>query len=197
MHDARMTQARRAASAPPVARAVGSGLVIGIDPGLQRTGYAVLAAAPLPAEARLVEAGIVRLDRRRPLPERLVELHDSLEALIDAHGPDMLACEELYAHYKHPRTAILMAHARGVILTLAARRGLTVRSIAPTNVKKVLTGSGRAHKRQMQQAVAATLCLPRLPEPDDVADAIAIALCGLRMRNAATSTGARPSKERR
>jgi crossover junction endodeoxyribonuclease RuvC len=102
--------------------------------------------------------------------------------LLQTHRPTLLACEELYAHYKHPRTAILMGHARGVILAAAARRGLQVVSIAATHVKKMLTGSGHAAKHQVQFAVAATLGLRQIPEPPDVADAIAIALCGLRLR---------------
>jgi crossover junction endodeoxyribonuclease RuvC len=158
--------------------------ILGIDPGLLRTGYAVLSDERPPAEAGLVEAGVIRLTRGQPLPERLVELEQGLEMIIATHRPTALACEELYAHYRHPRTAILMAHARGVILALAARRGLAVVSVAATNVKKLLTGSGRAGKRQVQRAIMATLGLPVLPEPADVADAIAIGLCGLRLRRA-------------
>lgn len=171
---------RPAADSPAVPR----GLVFGIDPGLQRTGYALLASAPAPHDAHLIEAGVIRLRREQPLAQRLVELETSLLALIQTHRPAILACEELYAHYKHPRTAILMAHARGVILALGARSGLEVLSVAATNVKKLLTGSGRAGKRQVQLAVAATLHLPTIPEPNDVADAIAIALCGLRLSHA-------------
>ena len=158
------------------------GPVLGIDPGLERTGYAVLCAGPGPAEARLVEAGLIRLSPREPLERRLADLHESLEMLLETHRPALLACEELYAHYKHPRTAILMAHARGVILSLAARQGIEVASIAATHVKKVLTGSGHAAKHQVQFAVAALLGLRQVPEPPDVADAIAIALCGMRLR---------------
>jgi len=160
------------------------GLVLGIDPGLQRTGYALLAPAPTPQDAHLIEAGVIRLNREQPLAQRLIDLENNLQTLIQAHRPSTLACEELYAHYKHPRTAILMAHARGVILALGARSGLELLSVAATNVKKLLTGSGRAGKRQVQLAVAATLRLPTIPEPNDVADAIAIALCGLRLRQA-------------
>ena len=161
-------------------------LILGIDPGLLRTGYAVLSDQP-PAEAGLIEAGVIRLARGRPLADRLVELEQGLEMIIATHRPTTLACEELYAHYRHPRTAILMAHARGVILALAARRGLSVISVAATNVKKLLTGSGRAGKRQVQRAIMATLGLPVMPEPADVADAIAIGLCGLRLRQARTA----------
>jgi len=160
--------------------------VLGVDPGLLRTGYALLDRAGAPREARLIEAGVIRLPREHSLPGRLIELEKSLETIIGSARPDILACEELYAHYRHPRTAILMAHARGVILALAARCGLRVLPVAATNVKKLLTGNGHAGKRQVQAAVAATLGLPALPEPPDVADAIAIALCGLRLWQAET-----------
>jgi crossover junction endodeoxyribonuclease RuvC len=131
-----------------------------------------------------VEAGVIRLNPRQSIEQRLVELERSLDELIAAHRPTVLACEQLYAHYKHPRTAILMAHARGVVLAVAARRGLAVLSVAATHVKKLLTGNGHAGKAQIQRAIAATLRLPEIPEPHDVADALAIALCGLRMRDA-------------
>lgn len=159
-----------------------AGPVLGVDPGLLRTGYAVLSDGSNLRDVHLCEAGVVRLPRGGTLAERLVELENGLATLIDSHRPVLLVCEELYAHYRHPRTAILMAHARGVILALAVRRGMTVLSVAATQVKKLLTGSGRADKAQMQRAVAMTLGLPHLPQPHDVADAIAIALCGLRER---------------
>lgn len=163
--------------------------MLGIDPGLQRTGYAVLCPAPMPREACVVEAGVIRLPRGVALADRLVELETSLLEIVDKRRPAALACEQLYAHYKHPRTAILMAHARGVVLALAARRGLQIISVAATNVKKILTGSGHASKRQMQLAVTATLRLPAIPEPNDVADAIAIGLCGVRLRRTEAATG--------
>jgi crossover junction endodeoxyribonuclease RuvC len=161
---------------------VRSAPILGIDPGLQRTGYAVLSTTAGVDGCRVVEAGVIRLDRRQPIEQRLLELERSLDELISTHRPSILACEQLYAHYRHPRTAIVMAHARGTILTLAARRGLGVINVAATHVKKHLTGSGRAGKAQVQRAIAAALALPKIPEPNDVADAMAVALCGLRMR---------------
>jgi crossover junction endodeoxyribonuclease RuvC len=158
--------------------------ILGIDPGLQGTGYAIVTAGGTIDDCRIVEAGVIRLNPRQSIEQRLVELERSLDELIAAHRPTVLACEQLYAHYKHPRTAILMAHARGVVLAVAARRGLAVLSVAATHVKKLLTGNGHAGKAQIQRAIAATLRLPEIPEPHDVADALAIALCGLRMRDA-------------
>lgn len=160
------------------------GLILGIDPGLRRTGYALLAGATGGTGGRLREAGLISLDANAPVASRLLELEQGLARLIATHEPACLACEELYAHYKHPRTAILMAHARGVVLCAAARAGLEIISVGATHMKKHLTGSGRAGKPQVQRAVAMMLGLPRLPEPHDVADAIALALCGLQMRRA-------------
>lgn len=165
--------------------------ILGIDPGLQRSGYAVLTC---PAELnawRLLEAGVIRLARAAPLEERLLELERGVEHLLDRLTPRALACEQLYGHYKHPRTAILMAHARGVILAAAARRGIPIVHVEATRAKKLLTGAGHATKQQIQRAVAVSLHLPRLPEPHDVADAITIALCGWHMlAGAATGPGA-------
>jgi crossover junction endodeoxyribonuclease RuvC len=182
---ARTEKARIMPAMPTIVPSLPDGdSVLGIDPGLQRTGYALLATPARADRLRLLEAGVIRLDRTLPLADRLVNLEENLTTIIDNHRPQTLACEELYAHYRHPRTAILMAHARGVILSLAARVGLNIVPVAATNVKKLLTGSGRAGKRQVQLAVASTLNLPRVPEPDDVADAIAIALAGVRLRQA-------------
>ncbi len=169
------------APASPPARALKStASVLGIDPGLLRTGYAVLSAVPAPNPLR--EAGIIRLNPRQPLEWRLFELGVALSELLGTHRPAAVAVEALYAHYKHPRTAIRMAHARGVVFVEAARAGVPVINVAATQVKKTLTGHGHATKGQMQRAVAATLGLSVAPEPADVADAIAIALCGVQLR---------------
>lgn len=167
--------------------------ILGIDPGLQRTGYAVLRSGTRPDDAQVLEAGVIRLDRAQTIPQRLVALEKHISELLESHRPQILACEELYAHYRHPRTAILMGHARGVILLCAARAEIRVFPVAATHVKKLLTGSGRASKRQIQLAVTHALGLPKIPEPDDVADAIAIALSGMHLQHA-TDTPNRPTK---
>ncbi len=169
-------------------------VVLGIDPGLLRTGYALLRAAPGPA-VTLLEAGVIRLKPAAPLEARLAELDAGLSELFDLHAPNLLVCEQLYAHYKHPRTAILMGHARGVVLGLAGRRETPVVSVASTHVKKLMTGRGHAGKRQMQVAIMAQLRLTTLPEPHDVADAIAIAFAGLSLM-AARQTAAQASDSR-
>ena len=151
--------------------------MLGIDPGLERTGYAIV--DPAGAAPRLVEAGLIRLNPADPLPERLAELAEAIRHILDTRGLAAVACEALFAHYKHPRTAILMAHARGVILAETARAGLPILDVAATQVKKTLTGNGHASKAQVQRAVAGAFGLSQVLEPNDVADAAAIALCGL------------------
>ena len=132
-------------------------------------------------EPRIVEAGTVTTDRRAGIAERIAQIHTDLTELLRALRPDLVAIEKLYAHYKHPRTAILMAHARGIVLLACRQAGVAVRSLAATNVKKNITGNGHASKLQVQRAVQAIFKLRELPQPPDVADALAIALCAGRM----------------
>ena len=148
--------------------------ILGIDPGLNITGYGVLEVTP--HGPRLVEAGVIR-GRGRSLEGRLLELHDGVTDVIRTLCPTVFAIEQLYSHYERPRTAILMGHARGVLCLAATQAGLPIRHFAATQVKKTLTGNGRAAKAQMQRAVAREFNLLAAPDPPDVADAIAIALC--------------------
>ena len=155
---------------------------MGIDPGLRITGYGMVELAGQSIEPTLCEAGVIKLDAQQPLEQRLAQLHQELDALIGQLHPDQMAVEKLYAHYKHPHTAILMAHARGVILLCAQQHGLALHNLPSTEVKKAITGYGHASKRQMQLAVQSQCRLPELPSPPDVADAIAIALtCARRL----------------
>jgi crossover junction endodeoxyribonuclease RuvC len=158
--------------------------ILGIDPGLNTTGYAVVEG--LPGGPKMLEAGIIKSAERRASPDmapRLKAIYDGVMEVIDQFRVTELAVEQLYAHYDHPRTAILMAHARGAILLAAGQRGLTVASYAATQIKKAVTGSGRAGKEQMQLAMLREFHLPKMPEPHDVADAMAIALSQFHLRN--------------
>ena len=167
-------------------------IVLGIDPGLNTTGYGVLEFAPVGESLRdshgdqrptprcgprLIEAGVVRSKPRASLAQRVQEIHDGVADVIAALKPEVLAIEDLYSHYDRPTTAILMGHARGVIVLAAAQAGIPVQSYASTLVKKTITGNGHAAKWQMQEAIRRELNLPAVPEPPDVADALAIALC--------------------
>lgn len=147
--------------------------ILGIDPGLDRTGYAVLETG----SRRVIDAGLIRSSNKLPLARRLREIEAGLDELLSEYAIDLVAVEELYAHYKHPRTAILMGHARGVMLVSAARHDIDVANLPATMVKRMLTGNGHASKLQMQRAILATLQLSVMPEPPDVADALAIAWC--------------------
>jgi crossover junction endodeoxyribonuclease RuvC len=149
--------------------------ILGIDPGLQITGYGVLDWKPI--RPILVDGGVIRLQPKTPLADRLVELEAELGALLDEHKPDVCAVEQLYSHYAHPRTAILMGHARGVILVVARKRGIQLEQFAANRVKQSLTGHGHASKTQMQRAVQSQWSLAQLPEPPDVADALGVAFC--------------------
>jgi crossover junction endodeoxyribonuclease RuvC len=150
--------------------------ILGIDPGLDRTGYAVIEVSSR-EKYRVIDAGIIRSSSRDPLAARLSEIEAAMCDVLTEHGVSLVAVEDLYAHYQHPRTAILMGHARGVVLLTAARRTIPVLSFPATNVKKMLTGNGHAGKMQIQRAIVSTFGLRKLPEPPDVADAMAIAWC--------------------
>jgi len=149
--------------------------VLGIDPGLRVTGYGLLEANGL--RAKVVEAGVVRSDEKAALPDRIRRIYLSVRDIIRDLAPEAIVVEELYSHYGHPTTAILMGHARGVLLLAAAEAGVPVVTYGATRIKKALTGNGRASKEQVQRMIQSTLHLKALPEPADVADALAVALC--------------------
>lgn len=156
--------------------------VMGIDPGLHITGYSAVDFGR--GEPSLVEAGTLRTSAKADMAERIAQLHADLTEILAELKPDLVAIEQLYAHYKHPRTAILMGHARGVLILACRQAGVKVRNMPATNVKKSLTGNGHATKLQVQRAIQAVCRLPELPQPPDVADAIAIALCAGRSAGA-------------
>jgi crossover junction endodeoxyribonuclease RuvC len=151
--------------------------ILGVDPGLDVTGYAVLEAGE--RKPSVCEAGFLRnvSERSTNLAQRIRSVYDGIVEVMEQFGPDVVAVEQLYAHYGHPRTAILMAHARGAIFLAAAQRNLPVVSYYATRVKKTITGNGRAPKDQVQRTIQRELGLACLPEPADVADALAVALC--------------------
>lgn len=149
--------------------------ILGIDPGLNITGYGVLEVNG--RQLRLIEAGVVRSKQRGTLPQRVRAIYDGVADVIGTLHPEALALEKLYSHYDRPTTAILMGHARGAIVLAAAQADVSVDDYAATRIKKTLTGNGRAPKSQMQLAVQRELGLEELPEPADVADALALALC--------------------
>ncbi|MCC6950750.1 MAG: crossover junction endodeoxyribonuclease RuvC [Phycisphaerales bacterium] len=155
--------------------------VLGVDPGLRITGYACI--EPGPTRPVIIEAGVFRLPRANAtLAQRLEELDRDFTSLLERTSPQVVAIEGLFAHYKHPATAIIMGHGRGVLLLAAQRAGLPILELKPTQVKKSLTGFGGADKAQVQRAVQAECGLDAPPSPPDLADALAIALCTLHRR---------------
>jgi crossover junction endodeoxyribonuclease RuvC len=152
-------------------------VILGIDPGLNITGYGVIEASKgLSRRLRLIEAGVVR-SKSKELPKKVEEIFDGIREIIESFSPEVLALEEVFSRYDRPMTAVLMGHARGCICLAAAQSDIPVVSYAATKVKKMLTGNGRAGKEQIQRAIRLELKLDREPEPPDVADALAIALC--------------------
>ncbi len=149
--------------------------ILGIDPGLGTCGYGCVEAES--DERRVVEAGTICTSEGEKIELRLGQIAEDMAALLERLRPEVVAVEQLYSHYAHPRTAILMGHARGVILAKCAQMGVEVRSFSATKIKKSITGSGRASKEQVQRAVRTILGLTEVPEPTDVADAIAAAVC--------------------
>jgi len=152
-----------------------SNIILGIDPGLETTGYALLESAD--DFVAVIEAGTLTTNRSAPLPARLLDLFSGLEEILDQYQPCRMAVEQLFSHYGHPKTAITMGHARGVLFLAAARKGIHVASYLPTKVKRTLTGNGRSSKEQVQRAVMLELNLDRHPDPPDIADAMAVAFC--------------------
>ena len=154
--------------------------ILGIDPGTRISGYGCVDLPDNAIEPTLIEGGTLTFKATDSLDDRLRHLYEDLTELIQTLKPQRMAVEKLYAHYKHPRTAILMGHARGVILLTARQANIPIDHLPSTEVKKSITGHGHASKEQIQQAIASQCNLPEPPSPPDVADAIAIAIVSAR-----------------
>lgn len=148
--------------------------MLGIDPALRTTGYGVIDARK--DGVRLVEAGVVTPRRDATLERRLASLHAGIAEVIAQTQPELVVIEELYTSYRNPVTAVLMAHARGVLCLAAAQAGAAVHTLGHARVKRALVGSGSARKSQINAMVTHLLGLRTAPKPDDVSDALALAL---------------------
>jgi len=148
-------------------------LILGLDPGLARTGYGVIdTKQPQP----FVRCGCLTTPSTIDIPLRLSQLSDQLTALIDEVNPDQAAVEDVFFG-RNVSTAMLTAQARGVLLSVLAKHRIPVTSLTPLQIKHRIAGHGYARKKEVQQAVAERLNLADLPESDDAADALAAALC--------------------
>ncbi len=167
-------------------------LILGVDPGLRATGFAVIEGGR--RGIRLLEHGVIRTPEGAPLAVRLREIHDALHRLIVRVRPVQMAVEDLYAAPRFPRTAILMGHVRGVVCLAAAEETVEVAALPPSAVKQAISGFGGASKGQIQRSVRRLLGLDELLDPH-AADALAMALTalsrsGVRLRAAADGAAA-------
>lgn len=149
-------------------------IVMGIDPGFAITGYGVVKY--IGNKFTVLGYGVVSTKASMAFPERLKTLNNRLEELIVNYQPDAISVEELFFS-KNIKTAISVAHGRGVAILSAARSGANIYEYTPLQVKQAVVGYGRAEKTQVQQMVKAILNLKEIPKPDDAADALAIAIC--------------------
>lgn len=149
-------------------------VIMGIDPGFAITGYGIVKYEG--NKFSVIDYGAVTTPAHTSLSSRLLQLNTGLEEIIAKYKPDMVAVEELFFN-KNIKTALNVGHGRGVALLSAARLGLEVFEYTPLQVKQSVVGYGRAEKAQIQQMVKAILNLPAVPKPDDVADALAVAIC--------------------
>ncbi|MBC8201419.1 MAG: crossover junction endodeoxyribonuclease RuvC [Planctomycetes bacterium] len=152
--------------------------VLGVDPGLRTAGYGCIDLIGNSISPTLVEAGAITLCVDSSIPFRLKQLHDDLSQVILDLAPDVLAVEKIFTHKEHVSTATVMGHARGVILLAGEQANLPLIELAPSEIKKSVTGNGNATKEQVQHAIASILKLTEPPTPSDVSDALAIAITG-------------------
>ncbi len=161
--------------------------IIGIDPGLGITGYGVIELKD--AHMKLIEAGIIKTSYKLPIQERLKNIYKELEKLLKEFKPDVLALEELYSHIAHPRTSILMAHARGVVCLASRLHGIKMAGFSAKRIKKAVTGNGNASKEQIEKMVSGLLNLKKPLNQPDVADALALAIGCAYMNNRQKTEG--------
>ena len=159
-------------------------LILGIDPGFGRMGYAVVAAAG--NDLRLIACDAIMTPKGLAYPQRLQQLYDQLGAIIAEYQPGEAAIEELFFG-KNVTTAIAVAQARGVAILLLEQRGVSIAEYTPSAVKLAVTGYGAARKEQIGYMVRQWLHLPAVPKPDDAADAAAIAICHAHMFHLSTT----------
>ena len=150
-------------------------IILGVDPGLQITGYGVLESNGHKTDVR--EAGIIKTSAGDNFEKKLDEIFSEIGKIIKQYKPDYVAIEELYSHYAHPKTAIIMGHARGMVFLQASKNKVPIISYSATRIKKSLTGNGRASKAQMRKMIKSTLKLKESIASPDTADALAAALC--------------------
>jgi crossover junction endodeoxyribonuclease RuvC len=148
--------------------------IFGIDPGSDRTGYGCVESDG--SRHRIVTCGAVRTTALAAFPDKLLDIHTQLAALLRECRPDAVAIENLF-HAANVRSALRLGHARGVAMLAAVEAGVRVFEYTPAEIKRAVVGYGRAEKPQVQHMVKLLLGLPAVPSPHDAADALAVAIC--------------------
>lgn len=148
--------------------------ILGIDPGLRVTGYGLIEGKGL--RVRLIDAGYITTKSKDGLDMRLEKIYRAVDKLISESSPDAMVLEKLYSHWKHPTTAFVLGHARGIICLAAKQYGIPLVEYSPTRIKKAVLGSGHCSKSQVQRMIQNILSLKALPKPPDTSDALALAI---------------------
>ncbi|CAH0119107.1 MULTISPECIES: crossover junction endodeoxyribonuclease RuvC [unclassified Paenibacillus] len=148
--------------------------ILGIDPGIAIVGFGFIDKAG--SKLTPVQYGSIQTEAHTPLEERLLQVYEATLQLIDKYKPDTVAMEKLFFN-RNVTTAFTVGQARGVMILAAVQRGLSVAEYTPLQVKQAVVGYGKAEKRQVQEMVKMFLRLQAVPKPDDVADALAVAVC--------------------
>ncbi len=148
--------------------------VLGIDPGTGITGWGIVEQNQNILHA--IAYGVIRTESTKPMPERLKEIYQALEEIIEKYNPETVGIENLF-FFKNQKTVISVGQARGVLIVCSVNKGKKVYDYTPLQVKQAITGYGRAEKKQMQKMVKMILNLKELPKPDDAADALAVSIC--------------------
>jgi crossover junction endodeoxyribonuclease RuvC len=162
-------------------------IILGIDPGTAAVGYGIIERTG--GALRPIDYGCFETSPELPLPERLLAIHGCVTELLELHSPDLVGVERLFFS-RNVQTAFAVGQARGVVLLAAAASGVPVREATPNEVKVAVAGDGRAEKDAVQRMVKLVLGLAELPQPDDAADALALAMCvANRERTARPSMG--------
>jgi crossover junction endodeoxyribonuclease RuvC len=156
-------------------------VVIGIDPGTATTGYGIIREHN-GGQLDVIDYGVILTPAHQPMHERLLELYQRLNEILILHRPESGAVEKLFFQ-RNVRTAISVGQGRGVVLLALAKQGLQVAEYTPLEVKQAVVGYGGADKKQVQEMVRMLLELESNPEPDDAADALAIAICHIHTAN--------------
>lgn len=168
-------------------------VILGIDPGVGTIGFGVIEAQR--GKNRLIQYGVITTPPGTPLDQRLVQIHEDMNRILELFHPDEAAVEELFFS-KNITTGIAVAHGRGVILLALAEKGLPVYEYTPMQVKQSVAGYGKAEKKQVMLMTQRLLGMKQLPRPDDAADALALAICHGRAATSLINTERKFDKDR-